>query len=312
MEDAIRHNAVEILTDEDLKTLLASKKQPVAYCGYETSGPVHLGHLVTIMKLKELSDAGVKVKVLFADYHTYLNRKGDWDFIHAQAKEWEETFKRLGLEDAEYVLGSSFQRSSEYFDDVLRLALDTSMNRGIRSMEMIARDHEHARISQVIYPLMQIADIKWLDVDIAVGGMEQRKIHALARETLKDIREAPFVAVHTQLITSLLGEGKMSSSVPDSNVSVADEPEEIKRKISKAHCPAPELAGNPIIELARFIVFPYAERVTINRPEKFGGDLTFETIDELEAAFASGDLHPKDLKNAIARYLIEILHGDDA
>lgn len=310
IEASIRKNAAEILTDDDLSALLERKKPEdiVAYCGYETSGPVHLGHLVTIMKLKQLLDAGIRVKVLFADYHTFLNRKGDWDWIHDQAKAWETTFRSAGL-DAEFVLGSTFQRSAEYFDDVLTLSLRTSMKRGIRSMEMVARDFEHAKVSQVIYPLMQTTDIKWLDVDIAVGGMEQRKIHALAREIIKDVSDEPFVAVHTPLITSLLGEGKMSSSIPDSNVSFNDPEDDIRRKIAKAHCPAGVLEGNPIIEIARLIVFPYAHELSIDRPEKFGGPLVYENADSLEAAFVSADLHPKDLKNAVAAYVIDILKG---
>lgn len=308
--DAIRSNVSEVLTEDDLALLLESKEPSdiVAYCGYETSGPVHLGHLVTIMKLKELHDAGIHVKVLFADYHTFLNRKGDWDFIHDQAKLWEKTFRAAGL-DAEFVLGSSFQRSMEYFDDVLKLALRTSMNRGLRSMEMVARDFEHAKVSQVVYPLMQTVDIKWLGVDIAVGGMEQRKIHALAREIYSEISDAPFVAIHTPLITSLTGEGKMSSSVPDSNVSFNDPEEEIRRKINKAHCPAQVLEGNPIIEISRLIVFPYAKTFTIDRPEKFGGPLSFDSVDALEDSFVKGDLHPKDLKDAVASYVVEILRG---
>lgn len=308
--EAITNNTSEVLTEDDLKNLLATKDPDAitAYCGYETSGPVHLGHLVTIMKLKELADAGIRVKVLFADYHTFLNRKGDWEFIHEQAKRWEDTFKAAGL-DAEFVLGSSFQRSMEYFDDVLKLALKTSMNRGLRSMEMVARDFEHAKVSQVIYPLMQTADIKWLEVDIAVGGMEQRKIHALAREIYSEVNDKPFVAIHTPLITSLLGEGKMSSSVPDSNVSFDDSEDQIARKIAKAHCPAKVLEGNPIIEIARLIVFPYATSIRIERSENFGGPLSFAHPDELEAAFVKGELHPKDLKDAISRYLVEILKG---
>ena len=308
--EAINHNTSEVLTEEDLAALL-EKKEPediIAYCGYETSGPVHLGHLVTIMKLKELSRSGIKVKVLFADYHTFLNRKGDWAFIHKQAQLWESTFRAAGLE-AEFVLGSTFQRSMEYFDDVLALALKTSMKRGLRSMEMVARDFDHAKVSQVIYPLMQTADIKWLNIDIAVGGMEQRKIHALAREIFSEISDRPFVAIHTPLITSLVGEGKMSSSVPDSNVSFEDSEEEIMRKISKAHCPAKVLEGNPIIEIARLIIFPYAGSITIERPEKFGGELVFGSPEELETAFAGGALHPKDLKDAVASYIVRILKG---
>ena len=43
---------------------------------FETSGDVHLGHLVTMSKLKDMEKAGFKVKVLFADWHTGLTGKG--------------------------------------------------------------------------------------------------------------------------------------------------------------------------------------------------------------------------------------------
>src|SRR3989304_10247098 len=114
----IKRNSAEVIGEDKLKDILKLKK-PVTYCGYETSGPIHLGHLVTITKLLDLQKAGFHVKVLFADWHTYLNQKGDWSFIHEMIKKWEKAFKALGLEKAEYVLGSSFQRTQEYIDDLL-------------------------------------------------------------------------------------------------------------------------------------------------------------------------------------------------
>jgi tyrosyl-tRNA synthetase len=307
-EQAIIENTEETLTQEDLTKLLETKKphEIRAYCGYEPSGPIHLGHLVTIMKLKQMHDAGIKVTVLLADYHAWLNRKGDWEFIHNEAKKWEETIRKLGLENAEFVLGSNYQRSVEYFDDILILGLQASIKRGIRSMEMVARDYEHARISQIFYPLMQIADIKHLKVDIALGGMEQRKIHALGRETCKSIGMDSFIAIHTPLISSLLGEGKMSSSIPDSNISLNDNNDEIRRKVLKAHCPAKEKENNPILQIAKYIIFPSEKSVTIKRSEKYGGNLTFNSYNELEEAFVNG-LHPLDLKEMVAENIQRIL-----
>jgi tyrosyl-tRNA synthetase len=305
---AILDNSEEILTEDDLNSLLATKKasQIRAYCGYEPSGPIHLGHLVTLMKLKQLHDAGIKVIVLLADYHAWLNRKGEWEAIHEEARRWEESIRKLGLDNAQYILGSTYQRSVEYFDDILILGLQASIKRGIRSMEMVARDYEHARISQIFYPLMQIADIKHLKADIAVGGMEQRKIHALGRETCKSIGLNTFVAIHTPLISSLLGEGKMSSSIPDSNISLNDNADDIRRKVLKAHCPAKEKENNPILQIAKYIVFPSEGSITVTRQEKYGGNIEFSSYDELEKAYTEG-LHPLDLKEAVAKSIQKIL-----
>ena len=62
--ELIKRNCEEIINEDQLKELI-NKKNPVTYCGYETSGEIHLGHLVTITKLLDLEKAGFKVKVLF-------------------------------------------------------------------------------------------------------------------------------------------------------------------------------------------------------------------------------------------------------
>src|SRR3990167_8424857 len=201
--ELIKRNSTEIIGEDKINGVL-KLKNPVTYCGYETSGPIHLGHLVTITKLLDLQKAGFHIKVLFADWHTYLNQKGDWDFIKKQTDIWKKGFKEVGL-NAEFILGSSFQRKPEYMDDVLRLATKTTLNRGLRSMQKVARDIENAKISQVIYPLMQIADIKHLRIDLVQSGIEQRKIHALGIELFPMINYKIPVFIHTPLISSLKG-----------------------------------------------------------------------------------------------------------
>ncbi|KYC51899.1 MAG: Tyrosine--tRNA ligase [Candidatus Methanofastidiosum methylothiophilum] len=307
--DLITRNAEEVITEEEMQSLLSNKNEPVCYCGYETSGDVHLGHLVTMSKLKDMEKAGFKVKVLFADWHTWLNRKGDWDWIHEQTSIWEETFKSFGLKTAEYVLGSSFERSLDYIDDVFTLSLDTTINRALRSMQVIARDIEHARVSQVLYPFLQIVDIKYLGVDVAIGGIEQRKIHMLGRELAYKINYPTFTCVHTPLISSLTGPGdKMSSSKPDSMISVRDDENSIKEKINKAYCPVGVKEENPLLQIARLILFP---KITgpfqIKRPEKYGGNVEYDSYDSLERAYLTKELHPMDLKKSVIDYLVEII-----
>ena len=303
----ISKNTVEVVTQEDLKKLLETNKKPVAYCGYEPSGEVHLGHLVTITKLTELEKAGVKVKILLADWHAFLNRKGDWDFIKTTAKDWETVFRQLGLKNAEYVLGSKFQRTPEYIDDVLTLSSHITINRGMRSMQEVARDIENAHISQAIYPLMQIVDIKHLKVDIAQAGIEQRKIHMLGREVFELINYKKPVYVHTPLVNALQGEGKMSSSIKDTLISVRDSEDAIRKKISKAYCPEGIVEKNPVLEICQLVIFPRVKEFNVERPAKFGGNASFSSFDELKNAFAAKQLHPMDLKNAAAKHLSEIL-----
>ena len=307
--DLIKRNTVEIIGEEELKKLLKAGKKIIVYCGYETSGDIHLGHLVSMTKLLDLQKAGIYVKVLFADWHTYLNQKGSWEFINEQLKKWEKGFKASGLKGVEFVKGSKIERNLNYIDDVFTLATKNTLNRGLRSMQTVARDIENAKISQVIYPLMQIVDFKYLKVDGALGGIEQRKIHMLALESLKEINyKTPFL-IHHELIPSLKGpeKGKMSSSDKSSMISIKDSDEEIRNKIKKAHCEEGVIKENPILSIIKLIVFPRYEKIIIERPEKFGGNLKFENYEKLEKDFSEKKIHPLDLKNCCSKYLYEIL-----
>jgi len=305
--DLIERNTEEIVTDDELSILLKEKKLPITYCGYEVSGPVHLGTLVAISKQIDLQKAGLKVKVLFADVHTYLNRKGSEKWIDEMVEYWRNSFIALGLKKAEFIRGIEFEFDKEYIHDVLSLGLLTTLKRASRSMQEIARDLEHARVSQMIYPLMQVVDIKYLDIDIAHGGMEQRKIHMLARELLPEIGYRKPVCIHTPLLSSLQGpKEKMSSSKPETIIAVDEEPEKIKEKISRAYCP-PEEEGNPVLQICEYLIFPRMGKLEIKRKEKFGGDIEFNLYSELEKNYLEKKLHAMDLKNAVSEALIELL-----
>lgn len=304
--ELIKRNTEEIVTEEEMKALLKKKKSPRVYCGYETNGPLHLGHFVTITKLIDLQKAGFSVVILLADVHALLNRKGQEEEIKKEVENWKKTIKAIGIK-AEVVVGSDFEFKKEYQMDVMKLAQDSTINRGLRSMQEIARDVENATISQLWYPLMQVADIKHLNVDVALGGLEQRKIHMIGREMSKTLGHN-FVALHTPLITSLKGPGqKMSKSVPGSGISVTDSYEEIKNCLKNAYCPEKDIKDNPVMQIAKLIVFPQLGELKIKRPDKFGGNIDFEDYSELEKTYSAGKLHPLDLKNAVAESLNEII-----
>jgi len=304
--ELIKRNSVEIIGEDELKELLEKKKTPIVYCGYEPSGPLHLGHFVTIIKLIDFSNAGFYVKILLADIHALLNRKGSEKEIEKQVSAWKKTIKAIGIK-AEIVLGSDFQFKQDYQFDVMKLAQHSTISRGLRSMQEIARNIENATISQLWYPLMQVVDIKHLEVDVALGGMEQRKVHMIGKD-MENILEHNFIAFHTPLITSLKGPGqKMSKSIQGSGIAVTDSYDEIKKTIRDAYCPANEIKDNPILQIVQLIVFPKLGEIMIKRDRKFGKDLKFNKYKDLEGIYSKGGLHPLDLKNAVAEALEEII-----
>lgn len=296
-------NTEEVVLLEELRDLLEEKERPRAYVGYEPSGEIHLGHLITVNKLKDLQSIGFEIVVLLADIHAYLNEKGTFEEIKKLAERNMKTFIAFGLEEktTKFILGSEYQLNKDYVLDVLKLARITTLNRAKRSMDEVSRRREDPMVSQMIYPLMQAMDIAYLKIDVAVGGIDQRKIHMLARENLPSLGYKAPICIHTPIISGLDGE-KMSKS-KGNYISISDSAEEVERKIMKAYCPPKVLDGNPIIDLAQHYVFPTFGKVRIERDLKFGGDIEYESFEAMIEDFKSGSLHPMDLKKAVAKYL---------
>jgi tyrosyl-tRNA synthetase len=315
--ERITRNATEVVTEDEGRALAADPDGKRAYVGYEPSGVLHIGHMLTATKLMDLQAVGFDVTVLLADVHAYLNDKGSFEEIRETAERMKAQFLAYGLDEdqTEFVYGSEFQFDREYVLDLHALELETSISRAQRAMAEI-KSGDTVTVSQAVYPLMQALDIVYLDVDLAVGGMEQRKVHMLARDTLPKIGEESPTCLHTPLIADLqTGAGKMSASEGVS-ISMEDSTADIEEKVNGAYCPPtrdpdPTDDGdereNPVLQIFEYHVFPRFETVVVDRPEEYGGDLTYDDYESLAADLESGELHPADAKGALATYLDDLI-----
>ncbi|MEK7633769.1 MAG: hypothetical protein AAB437_02905 [Patescibacteria group bacterium] len=170
-----------------------------------------------------------------------------------------------------------------------------------------------------------MSDIFLLGAKITQLGMDQRKLNMLAREV------GPMLGFWKPVVVShhmLMGLGKppvtssdratrtialkMSKSNPDSAIFMTDTTEDIKRKINKAYCLEGDIKENPILEYYKYIIFESFERLKINevkieRPEKFGGNLSFKTFAEMEKTFAEKQVHPMDIKTTLSKLLDQLI-----
>ena len=315
--ELLTRNTTEVITDEEVRALADEPEGKRAYVGYEPSGTLHLGHMLTANKLIDLQEAGFEIVVLLADVHAYLNDKGTFEEIRETAERMRAQFLAYGLDESrtEFVYGSEFQLDEEYALDLHKLELSTTLNRAQRAMAEL-QSGDTAKVSHVVYPLMQALDIEYLDLDLAVGGLDQRKVHVLHREEIGALGYDVRPCLHTPIIADLdTGVGKMSAS-EGTDVSMADSAEELRAKIEGAYCPPtrdPEPTDdgadreNPVLELFQYHVFPRFDEVVIDRPEQYGGNLTYTDYESLASDLESGELHPADAKDALATYLDELM-----
>lgn len=318
--ELITKDLTEVVTEEELLQLLAEKSSPRGYIGFEPSGRMHVGQVINALKVVEMTRAGVEMTILMADWHAMINDKmgGDLESIRACGDYMRHCFLGLGVDEdrTKFIYASEMVDRPEYWEKVLKIAKASSLSRIRRSMTIMGREEEDAEMdfSKLIYPPMQVADIFQLGVDIAYGGLDQRHAHMLARDAAEKLGWKKPIALHSWLVPSLSGGGrmdsaqnKMSKSDPGSSIVVEDSPEDIADKISRAFCPAGEVEDNPVLAIAERLILPARRRFELRREKKYGGDIVFEDYSQLRDAYLAQKIHPKDLKENVAKELSDLL-----
>ncbi len=325
----IKRNLVEVVTEGELKKKIETGNRIKGYIGYEPSGLIHIGWLVWMFKVKDLVDAGVEFTVLEATWHAYINDKlgGDMRLIRESATLTREIMGALGIpvDKIAFMDAEKLASDKDYWGLVIRVSKNASLSRIKRALTIMGRKASEADIdaSKLIYPAMQVADIIYMDLDLALGGMDQRKAHMLQRDLAEKLGVKKVIALHTPLITGLQGTGrmdttadiddvyvdiKMSKSRPETTILVHEPPEAIEAKLRKAYCPPRQVEYNPVIEINRYILFQQPGfKLEVERPRKYGGPVTYTSYKDLEDDYRRGELHPLDLKKATSKALAELL-----
>jgi tyrosyl-tRNA synthetase len=322
----IKEFAEEIVTEEELIKLFEKNPHPIAYDGFEPSGRIHIAQgLLRAITVNKLTSLGIKFKFWVADWFAMLNNKynGDMKKIKIVGEYFIEVWKACGmdLDNVEFIWASEFiKKHPEYWETVLKLSMNASVNRVLRCGQIMGReDSTDNPSSQILYPLMQAADIHHLNVDIAQLGMDQRKVNMLARDVFPKLNLTPPVVISHHMLLGLQFQEtdktgidrkialKMSKSKPETAIFMTDSKDEIFEKFKKAYCPEGKEEDNPVLEYAKYIVLEKFKSITIKRPEKFGGNLIVKNYEELKNLYLKKEIHPLDLKNTIAEYIDELL-----
>lgn len=228
-----------------------------------------------------------------------------------------------------------------YFDWDIRVCKNLTLSRVLKSISVMGKkEGEAVEFATLRYPAMQVTDAFFMQTHIVHAGIDQRKCHVLMREIAEKLpnevqlkinkKTIKPIAVHHALLLGMTPpknvgenvkmdavsseENKMSKSKPDSAIWVTDSQGEIERKMKKAYCPMPDTnktfeenlalqEWNPILDWCKKMIFPAGKNIEIKRPEKWGGNLTFENFSDLQKAYLENKIHPMDLKNAVAKTL---------
>src|SRR3989344_6858173 len=179
--ELITRNLEEVVGKNELLKLLKNKKEISIYWGTMPTGSPHISYLYPLYKIADFLKAGLKVKILLADLHAALDGV-PWEILEKRQKYYKalipEMLKSLSIntKKLEFVEGSSFQLKGDYFQDLLKLSIMTTVHDATKAASEVVKLGENPKLGGIIYPLMQALDEEYLKVDMQFGGTDQRKI----------------------------------------------------------------------------------------------------------------------------------------
>lgn len=321
--ELITKNLQEVLNPQIIKHVLEEEKRPLKlYWGTAPTGRPHCGYFVPMTKLAHFLKAGCEVTVLLADLHAFLdNMKAPLEVVEYRTKYYGFVVKSIlksinvPVDNLKFVVGSSYQKSPEYIMDVFKLSNLVSQNDAKRAGADVVKQVANPLLSGLIYPLMQALDEEHLGVDMQFGGVDQRKIFVLAEEHLEKLGYKKRAHLMNPMVPGLTQGGKMSASDPNSKIDVLEEPKQVKKKINSAFCAPGVVEDNGLLSFIEYVVAPIQElkygtgyfKFPIDRPEKFGGPITYESFEQLVQDFKEEKLAPPDLKLGVAEAINELL-----
>lgn len=284
------------------RLLLAKREQrPLrVYCGYDpTSADLHLGHTVTMRKLRQFQELGHHVTFLIGDYTARVGDPSDKDKLRPQLSEEqiranaqtfaEQAFRILDRSRTEVRYNSEWLGSLT-LADLIQLASNFTVQQFVTRENFRLRWErgEAIFLHETFYSILQGYDAFSLRADVQVGGTDQLfNIVSAARKVMESLGVAPNVAILLGILPGTDGVVRMSKSLGN-HIPLLATAEDTYGKIMSL----PDLAMGPYFRL-----------LSRWSPER---------IDELEASLRNGTVHPRDAKMDLAREIVEIYHGRQA
>lgn len=313
MNELIFRNLEEIIGRESLEVKIANKQKLLGYVGFAPTGQLHIGYLIPCMKIRDLTLAGCDVTIMLADLHAMLdNRKTPSQLIGARSEYYRLVLTKIltvlgaNLTRIKFVRGSDFQRTGDYFMDVLELSSRVLVSAAKKAGSEVVKQSDESKLGSAIYPVMQAIDENYvgqatfgLQVDFELGGIDQRKIFCFSR----DWDNCKISYLMTPNI-SLGKKEKMSSSNGTGKIIFYDNDDIISTKIEKSFCSDGD-PSNGLVKLMQCVFFPlHIKLPVLLDDDKYIG---YSSYREFEKGFVDGEFVSFHLKTMITRLLCQLM-----
>lgn len=297
-EETKRHMAAELR-----ERLVESQRtgQPLrVYCGYDPRKPdLHLGHTITMRKLRQFQELGHDVTFLIGSYTSLVGDPSDKDKtrpvmsieeVEANAQTYvQQAFKILDPARTKVRYNGEWLAELSLVD-LIRIAQNFTLQQFLQRENFAKRAdrNEPIYLQETFYALMQAYDAVAQQTDVQVGGTDQLfNILVAGRKLQQAMGQKPQVAIIMDILPGTDGEIKMSKSLGN-DIPILAAPADMYGKVMSIPDHAMPL---------------YFKLVTRYGPQQ---------VTAVQQALADGSRHPRDIKMELAREIVSIFHDDQA
>ena len=299
IENLLRRGVAEIISEKEMRALLDSGKKLRLKEGFDPSFPdIHLGHMVTLRKLRQFQDLGHRVILIVGDWTAQIGDPSGASVTRPMlSPEQVRTNARTYMEQFFKIVDSKkteVRWQSEWFgefdlNDVICLTSRFTV------AQLLARDDFNKRyktgrpiaVTELLYPLLQAYDSVAVEADVEFGGIDQKFNLLVGRELQSEVGQRSQQVFLSPLLIGTEGSQKMSKSLGN-YIGVAEDPDEVYGKV---------------MSITDELIMDYFELVT---------DVTVEELNGFRKQIESGSSNPMLLKQRLAREIVAQLYDEKA
>jgi tyrosyl-tRNA synthetase len=295
----LKRGVAEIIIEEDLVKLLHSGKKLRLKEGFDPSFPdIHLGHMLTLRKLRQFQKLGHQVILIVGDWTAQIGDPSgvsitrpmlSKEAVHANAETYMKQFFKVVDKKKTEVRWQSEWFGKFTLTDIIQLTSKFTIAQ-LMAREDFSNRHKAGRpiaLTELLYPLLQAYDSVVIQADVEFGGNDQ-KFNLLVGRELQSVKgQTPQQCFLTPLLIGTDGSQKMSKSLGN-YIGVTEPPNEIYGKV---------------MSIPDSLILHYFELVT---------DVPDEELEEFRQALSRETINPMTLKKRLAREIVTQLYTKKA
>lgn len=284
------------------------------YWSVQVSNKLNLGHFIPLIRIKDELEKGSHVTIYIADLHSQFlndkspNLKSKREYYMMSIKLMLQSLNAK-LDNLTIISSLDLSLDSNYMLDFYLIGGSTAIDKAEDAGKGVIKPSKHPLLGGLVYPIVRTVDGKYVKAEAELISDVEKNIAMFAEKVSAKIDLNPLKPINYNTLSGLSA-GKVQVILEEEDyIDILDGPKQVKKKLGKAFCEPGNIEDNGVLPILEQIIFPIYKNLDITRPEEYGGDISYTSLDQVKADFAEQKLHPGDLKKGVEAKVNSLLES---